>query len=1001
MQRYFSQNNFNGHINKLEKGWTPGIPYEVNGDIPLVIYTSNCSKLRVAIAETPGPLVKGLISFVTEALDNNGLPHTLEHLIFMGSKKYPYKGVLDLIANRCMASGTNAFTAQDHTAYELTTVGSDGFLKILPIYIDHLLSPTLTDAQFMTEVHHINGKGENAGVVYSEMQEYESEMSNIVSWKRKELFYPEYNPYRVETGGRLAALRKTCNMEKIRRYHHDFYHISNMFVTVCGSIDHSKLLQILSSIEETSQQRVPHLFNKPFRNTMLVFTESQERQIVCPSEDEKLGTVEIAWIGPSNNYEELRKLEVLANYLSDTAASPLQQDFVQLDEQLASSVHFYVREQCISEIVLCFNGVPVNELPNIKRRFFDKTLPETFEKNFDPERMENVITHMMDKELSKMETDCHNVIFDIMCMYQIYGKFRELTMRLNYVTELRRMLVMKPEDWMRLSHRYLIRKCVCVMGYPSQAEVTRIATTEKKRIEEQRKKLGKDGLRRCAEKLEKALHETTAQKPPPELLSEMMIHELENFATFNVQTLHARTGQNDNEIFKLPLPVLIHSVETHFVKLILVWDTKLIPLELRLWLMLYFELIFQSPAIIDDRKLSYEEIANLYTRDLVSYSANIGVLDHFDRFCSLTLKTVPERYVIMLSWLTTFVRGIIFEAERVKVTAQSLIADADEEKRDGCEMQNALLHTALFHKDSNYMCGLVQLEEFHKNVLMLTKENPTYVIDKLEKLREALMNAPINLHIICNTEKIMPFLPTSFAWLYRDRKFNCELSRNFRNLPGESVIYDNFGKQRVIAVGSTESSFLKQSIPFKYQLGSKEGLAVQLIAQYLSQMEGTLFKAIRGNGLAYGVDIEVDMDNELLSFSIYRSSQLEQAYEEAKKVVFNEFEHVDEDEFEAAKRSLVSKIVQTEDTVINAAHRAIFNEFRELPSQFWREYVERIWNASMKEMVECSRNFVFDLFDDKKCCRAIAVPHGKLKDIEKHFEGIEVVCFSDLHIKTA
>ncbi|VDN88724.1 unnamed protein product [Brugia pahangi] len=100
----------------------------------------------------------------------------------------------------------------------------------------------------MTEVHHINGKGENAGVVYSEMQEYESEMSNIVSWKRKELFYPEYNPYRVETGGRLAALRKTCNMEKIRRYHHDFYHISNMFVTVCGSIDHSKLLQILSSI---------------------------------------------------------------------------------------------------------------------------------------------------------------------------------------------------------------------------------------------------------------------------------------------------------------------------------------------------------------------------------------------------------------------------------------------------------------------------------------------------------------------------------------------------------------------------------------------------------------------------------------------------------------------------------------------------------------------------------------------------------------------------------
>ncbi|VBB28196.1 unnamed protein product [Acanthocheilonema viteae] len=964
-----------GHINKLEKGWTAGPTYKVNGEIPLVIYTSNCSKLRVAVAETPGPLVKGLISFVTETLDNDGLPHTLEHLTFMGSKKYPYKGILDLIANRCMASGTNAFTAQDHTAYELITVGSHGFLKILPVYLDHLLSPTLTDAQFMTEVHHINGKGEDAGVVYSEMQEYESEMNNIVSWKRKELFYPEYNPYRVETGGRLAALRTTCNMEKIRRYHHDFYHISNMLVTVCGSIDHSKLLHILSSVEETSQQQVPHLFNKPFKNPMLMPAEPQEKQIVCPSEDEKLGTVEIAWIGPSNNFQDLQQLRVLAHYLADTAASPLEQDFVQLDEQLASFVRLYIREQCISEIVL-----------------FNKTLPQTFENSFDAVRMTNMITHLIDKSVSRMETDCHNFVFEVICMHQIYGKYEELPMRLDHVTELRKMLSLQPEDWIRLARKYLTNKCVCVMGFPSRDEVTRIATTEKKRIEKQCKKLGKDGLRRCAEKLEKAIRETTVQKPSYELLSEMMIHELENFTMFNVQTLHARTGQNNDEIFKLPLPVCIHNVETHFVEFMLVWDTKLIPLELRLWMMLYFELMFQSSAVVDGRKLSYGEIAKLYTRDLISYCGTIGILNHFERFCSLTLKTVPERYVTMLSWLTTFVKGITFEAERAKVAAQSLIGQADEEKRDGCEMRNAILHNAIFHKDSNdYMYGLVQLEEFHKNVLMLTKENPTYVVGKLEKLREALINAPINVHIICNTEKIMPFLPTSLAWLYRDRKSICELSTSFRNFPGEAVIYDNFGKQRVIAVAATESSFLKQSIPFKYQLGSKEGLAVQLIAQYLSQMEGILFKAIRGNGLAYSVGIDVDLDNQLLSFGIYRSAQLEQAYEKAKEVVFNELERVDENEFEAAKRSFISEIIQAEDTVINAAHRAVFNEFRQLSHQFWLEYIDRIWHAKMREVVECSRNFILDLFDDKKCCRAIAVPHGKLKDIEEHFKGIEVI----------
>lgn len=80
----------------------------------------------------------------TEAHDDDGLPHTLEHLIFLGSELYPYKGVLDLLANRCLASGTNAWTDTDHTCYTVQTVGKDGFLELMPIYLDHILHPTLS-----------------------------------------------------------------------------------------------------------------------------------------------------------------------------------------------------------------------------------------------------------------------------------------------------------------------------------------------------------------------------------------------------------------------------------------------------------------------------------------------------------------------------------------------------------------------------------------------------------------------------------------------------------------------------------------------------------------------------------------------------------------------------------------------------------------------------------------------------------------------------------------
>jgi Zn-dependent M16 (insulinase) family peptidase len=67
----------------------------------------------------------------------------------MGSEKYPYKGMLDRFANRGFSDGTNAWTANDHTAYTVSTAGEQGFLQLLPIYVDHILFPTITNARYV------------------------------------------------------------------------------------------------------------------------------------------------------------------------------------------------------------------------------------------------------------------------------------------------------------------------------------------------------------------------------------------------------------------------------------------------------------------------------------------------------------------------------------------------------------------------------------------------------------------------------------------------------------------------------------------------------------------------------------------------------------------------------------------------------------------------------------------------------------------------------------
>jgi len=196
-------------------------------------------------------------------MDDDGLPHCLEHLVFLGSEDYAYTGILDGIANQCMASGTNAWTGtlchvytimstvlelrkwlrsvvlcpdSDHTCYTYETAGQDGFCCLLPIYLDHIFFPTLSvrkemtqhgrkyllnqrtvlqDSGFLTEVHHITREGKDGGVVYSEMLAKQHSPENRTTLELTEALYPRTSPYHYNSGGTLKNLRTTTTNHKV------------------------------------------------------------------------------------------------------------------------------------------------------------------------------------------------------------------------------------------------------------------------------------------------------------------------------------------------------------------------------------------------------------------------------------------------------------------------------------------------------------------------------------------------------------------------------------------------------------------------------------------------------------------------------------------------------------------------------------------------------------------------------------------------------------------
>lgn len=132
-------------------------PFYIGGQKNIDSYRSKiCTSVYASVISSPSSslffppstsFIFLLIYFLTSPPLSPLLPHLSSSLSLLPTPAPLHtnsQGVLDLLANRCLAQGTNAWTDVDHTCYTVSTAGSEGFLNLLPIYLEHVLYPTLT-----------------------------------------------------------------------------------------------------------------------------------------------------------------------------------------------------------------------------------------------------------------------------------------------------------------------------------------------------------------------------------------------------------------------------------------------------------------------------------------------------------------------------------------------------------------------------------------------------------------------------------------------------------------------------------------------------------------------------------------------------------------------------------------------------------------------------------------------------------------------------------------
>nr|XP_027201341.1 ATP-dependent DNA helicase Q-like 1 [Dermatophagoides pteronyssinus] len=177
-------------------------------------------------------------------LDDGGEPHCLEHMVFRGSRRHPAVGSLDALANMCMSSGTNAYTAGDRTVYTLSCGSAEGLQQVLPVYLDHVLYCALSAASFRSEVFHVDERGVPGGVVYSEMESAMSRALDSAYYRLLKLFYGPANPLSHNTGGAPAEIER-LSLERVRQMHARHYHPDKLLLVLIGNVEPAPLLEAL------------------------------------------------------------------------------------------------------------------------------------------------------------------------------------------------------------------------------------------------------------------------------------------------------------------------------------------------------------------------------------------------------------------------------------------------------------------------------------------------------------------------------------------------------------------------------------------------------------------------------------------------------------------------------------------------------------------------------------------------------------------------------------
>lgn len=293
----------------------------------------------------------------------------------------------------------------------------------------------MTESAFTTEVYHINDKGQDSGVVFSEMQGVENGSSDLMQLRLQRTLYNKKNALRSETGGLMAALRKLTN-KQIQDYHASMYLPHNLTLIVVGrSLAPEALLEMLDRDVEPSlvahgfdKGPVPPGWTRPFVESTTAsnppsLPEAKVEIVDFPERDESTGEQMISWPTVSIlDFETDLAIEVLGVYLTDSAVSPLYKEFVEIEEPACTDITFHGSTHPVSIVSAYISSVPVQTIDSLADKFKGSLKRIAEQDGIDMERMAAILTRLKNQVLEALEAAPADTVADWILTDALFAK---------------------------------------------------------------------------------------------------------------------------------------------------------------------------------------------------------------------------------------------------------------------------------------------------------------------------------------------------------------------------------------------------------------------------------------------------------------------------------------------------------------------------------------------------------------------------------------------------